>query len=894
MHFLSTQLIICRTFDCGKHQCTKGCHPQEAEPSHCPFSPDVVDHCPCGKTMLDSSQPRHSCEDPIPHCDKTCERTLKCGHQCEKTCHTGDCGICLKYIPITCRCGRTHSESLCHQGEPSDRPLCQRVCHANLNCNRHECGEKCCAGEQIARERAASKKKVSRVATEDIEPEHVCTRLCGKLLKCGTHICSALCHRGPCGSCLEASFDELTCHCGRTKLMPPIPCGTSAPKCNYPCRRPKGCGHPATNHPCHGDDEECPKCPYLVDKTCLCGRRTVKNQPCYRDVVSCGHPCGQKLSCGSHVCQSICHAPGSCDEPCRQTCGKPKSICSHPCQNLCHAPFVCSETKSCESKLIITCACGHLKQEVKCNASKSNPSPKRTELKCVDACRMRRLAQALNIDVKAREERELSPYSDEVMSYYVDHKSWCGTVEKNIRDFCTHESKKRLAFSPMKARLRQFIHALAEDYGLDSESEDPEPYRSVVITKNTTYTVPKKTLSEAYKMPTKADGTTSEKQSTSIQQLKKSAKQAVNALVLSGLRVGLLYSELEKELDTVVRGSTLRFSTKWTGDEEVVLEPIQSSLSPDELELELSNAKPIIKQHIVARKIATTVELCWIGRNGHLASRESRQWNLVSGAKAGSGTYSKPQPKTYSNVFNVLNGSVNPASFASAVSSAGGNSSSSSSIGRTGSTFGLRLSRPATPKIEKKEKKKPMEVVDDWEEEAEKEIEAEKLASGDEREKLEDQNEDKGKEKEKVQEEEMESIVDKMDQTSISTQANETNVQENLIEVSHPVAFTHVHAYADGYEGHEAETDTDTEMFADAVDTQASSVEPSSSPVIMSSVAEIDTERRVDGDADGAVEHGLREEVESSGDDVVDAADGEGNGSSKGQGSEEKDVEDAV
>jgi len=457
-----------------------------------------------------------------------------------------------------------------------------------------------------------------------------------------------------------------------------------------------------------------------------------------------------------------------------------------------------------------------LKQEVKCNASKSNPSPKRTELKCVDACRSRRLAQALNIDLKAREEKELSPYSDEVMAYYVDHKTWCSTVEKNIRDFCKHDSKKRLAFSPMKSRLRQFIHALADDYGLDSESEDPEPYRSVVITKNPTYTVPKKTLSEAYKMPAKNDGT-AEKSTSSIQQLKKAAKQAVNALVLSGLRVGLLSSELEKELDIVVRGSTLRFSTKWTNDEEVILEPVQSSLSPDELEVELMNIKPIIKQHVVARKLATTVELCWMGRDGHLASRESRQWNVVSGAKAGSGTYSKPQPQTYSNVFNILNGSVNPASFASAVGSGG--SGGSGSIGRSGSAFGLRLSRPATPKVEKKEKKKPVEVVDDWEAEAEKEIQAEKLASGDEKEIGSEKGKEKEMEKDSDQEVEVESMADKLEKVSMFDEVsrlkteNEEQVEDSGADTESTMA---VDAVQDG--------DTDVEeIFADAVDVQDSS-----------------------------------------------------------------------
>ncbi|KAI5309150.1 FKBP12-associated protein [Ascosphaera atra] len=58
-----------RMFDCGKHLCQKPCHPQDAEIPHCPKSPDMVTHCPCGKTRLsdiDGFTPRTSCEDPSP------------------------------------------------------------------------------------------------------------------------------------------------------------------------------------------------------------------------------------------------------------------------------------------------------------------------------------------------------------------------------------------------------------------------------------------------------------------------------------------------------------------------------------------------------------------------------------------------------------------------------------------------------------------------------------------------------------------------------------------------------------------------------------------------------------------------------------------------------------
>lgn len=100
-------------------------------------------------------------------------------------------------------------------------------------------------------------------------------------LKCGNHLCAELCHKGPCSSCLEAIFEEISCSCGRTVLQPPQPCGTRPPECRFDCTRQRSCSHPQIKHQCHEDSETCPKCPFLVDKPCICGKRTLKNQPCW-------------------------------------------------------------------------------------------------------------------------------------------------------------------------------------------------------------------------------------------------------------------------------------------------------------------------------------------------------------------------------------------------------------------------------------------------------------------------------------------------------------------------------------------------------------------------------------------------------------------------------------
>ena len=380
-----------RLFDCGEHHCEQDCHVQSAEPEHCPRSPNVVSHCPCGKTPLTqlTNEVRKKCTDPIPHCQEACGKTLPCGHADEQLCHSGSCSSCMKTVEIKCRCGRTTSKTICHQGK-EELPQCARSCKVLLNCGRHACDERCCPGEREAVERQSTKRKqrpLGSAPRDDLfEPEHICTQQCGRLLKCGAHFCESLCHKGACGTCREAIFEEVSCYCGRTVLQPPLPCGTNAPPCRYPCTRPKTCGHPIVPHNCHQDDEACPKCPFLMEKRCMCGKKTLKNQQCWLPDVRCGEICGKKLKCGSHYCLKTCHSPGECEDAtghCSQPCGKDKKVCGHPdIENVCHAPFPCKEDKPCQSKIFITCDCQAQKQEMKCGASKAGEGNSGKTLPC--------------------------------------------------------------------------------------------------------------------------------------------------------------------------------------------------------------------------------------------------------------------------------------------------------------------------------------------------------------------------------------------------------------------------------------------------------------------------------------------------------------------------------
>ena len=710
-----------RFFDCEKHVCEQQCHPQELDPAHCPRSPDVVSRCTCGKTALSEiiDEPRRTCEDPIPNCRKQCSKMLSCGHACKQVCHSGPCMPCLETVSINCRCDRTTSSTVCHQGT-EEAPQCMRICRATLNCSRHECGERCCSGERRAAERQAAKRKLRPLGTaqramdDGIEAEHICTRLCGRLLKCGNHQCPELCHKGPCGTCREAIFEEIPCHCGRTVLQPPLPCGTTPPPCRYECERGKNCGHPQIPHNCHEDQESCPKCPFLTEKPCMCGKKMLKNQQCWLTDVRCGEVCGRKLRCGSHFCRKPCHRLGDCEDigrSCQQACGKAKKICGHPCEEVCHAPSSCREDKACQNKMLVTCDCQHLKLEVKCNASKASDGNSKKTLKCDDECarleRNRKLALALNIDPEAHKDDHI-PYSASTLHMFQESVKWAQSQEREFRVFTADEAEKRLRFKPMQPHQRAFIHALAEDFGLDSESMDPEPHRHVLVLKTPRFVMaPMKTLAECVRIRTAAMNEAASATNVENQRKLQASNEPFNGFLLIGPRFGLTLDELRSDCSSTLESAPgLAFDISFLPSEQIVLKARTASpmtnTSTSFTDSALKGLKSNLSATITSKNLASSVYLCSLDRSLNIVHREtdpgsSDGWSQVA-AKAATGPRTAPRQAAI-----------------------GGKSSFT--------VLGSKL-KDAKRKKEEKEKDTEREmandVVDDWEEEARKEEEKDK------------------------------------------------------------------------------------------------------------------------------------------------------------------------
>ena len=660
-----------RLLDCGNHRCRKDCHPQDALPARCPWSPELISHCPCGKTSIERIQggARHACTDPIPSCQQKCGKRLDCGHHCDRVCHAGACTPCTKSISTKCRCGRTELTSTCREAG-MEQPQCRRLCKTTLNCGRHECGERCCAGERNAIERHAAKRRqrhldvISLTLEDQFEPEHICTRVCDRTLKCGNHRCSDLCHKGPCRSCREAIFDELSCHCRRTILQPPLPCGTRPPTCTFICERPKRCGHPQVNHSCHGNEEPCPKCPFLMEKGCMCGKKVVKNQQCWRTDVGCGEICGKLLRCGSHRCRKQCHRASECedaDKVCRQACGKAKRACGHSCEGQCHAPYACQEDKACQHKILVTCPCQNLKKEMRCLASRSGRGNQKESLACDGECarleRNRKLALALNIDPETHQDDHI-PYSTETLDFFRAKTKWAQTQERAMRAFAADESEKRMRFKPMPAHQREFLHALADDFGFDSEILDPEPHRHVVLLKTPRFVMaPMKTMSQCLEIKGRTRGLVSTRLTTTTATGSSVvvadggvgahvSDRPFNGFLLCRPRFALTLDELHSHLDPIFDAVHPRYKMEidFLPSEEVLirpgLEPGAVVVSETGLESYLGGLHPSVSRVVASKQLAASVLYCRVDQSLHVLRRDVQinRGDGVTGPESGGGT----------------------------------------------------------------------------------------------------------------------------------------------------------------------------------------------------------------------------------------------------------------
>lgn len=294
----------------------------------------------------------------------------------------------------------------------------------------------------------------------------------------------------------------------------------------------------------------------------------------------------------------------------------------------------CNENIPCTAKATVSCPCGIQTQEVKCAVSSSNTTPDRPELKCDDEClrqeRNRRLAAALNID-PASHTNDHVPYSETTLALFRESKNWAETQEREFRVFSQSPSEVRLQYKAMPREQRQFLHSLAEDYGLESRSEDEEPFRYVVVFKGQRYvSAPSKTLGQCVKI---REAQAVEAAATAAASRNPSPPPPVfhdepfNAFLLQSPRFGLTAEEVTEALkDNLARASSsFTFSTYFLPTDEVAIRATahySSFLHPSAVEQELTALKPRLAETLGRTELAGSVVLCHLDGAEEVTRRE--------------------------------------------------------------------------------------------------------------------------------------------------------------------------------------------------------------------------------------------------------------------------------
>uniref|UniRef100_A0A3B4AX81 RZ-type domain-containing protein n=1 Tax=Periophthalmus magnuspinnatus TaxID=409849 RepID=A0A3B4AX81_9GOBI len=262
--------------NCG-HVCAKVCHPYDPEHKEyqclkkCQKIVCDLGHrclllcyqtCSDCKVLVEKTIPQCQHKQMVPcHkdpnsfvCQEPCQKTLECGHPCDRVCGEPCTSRCHVKIRYDLQCGHSQKD-FCFYKTMQKEPFCTAPCEQELKCG-HSCRGKCSRCHQGRYHSGCSQK-------------------CERLLVC-SHKCQA--------------------HC------------TNCPPCARPCENrcvhshcPRQCGQPC--HPCV---EPCAwQCPH---QTCtkLC------HEPC--DRPPCDEPCYQTLACG-HPCIGLCGE--KCPDKCR-------------------------------------------------------------------------------------------------------------------------------------------------------------------------------------------------------------------------------------------------------------------------------------------------------------------------------------------------------------------------------------------------------------------------------------------------------------------------------------------------------------------------------------------------------------------------------------------------
>lgn len=253
------------------------------------------------------------------------------------------------------------------------------------------------------------------------------------------------------------------------------------------------------------------------------------------------------------------------------------------------------------------------------------------------------------------------PYQDITLKLFRDHVQWAEDQEREFRVFAD-SNLRNMRFKPMKGYQRQFLHVLAEDFGLDSESQDPEPHRHVSIFKGPRFvSAPRKTLMQCLRILRTAAPARAAPASASAGAANnngngnKPVQQPYNALLLTRPKFGLTLEEIDAAVAADCAAAvapehrnSVTFTTSFLlpAADEVLIRAVtrttvasvaSGALQPAQLEALLAALKPKVARAVSALGLAGGVTLCTADASSAVTRREG---DGSGGGGGGSGGWS--------------------------------------------------------------------------------------------------------------------------------------------------------------------------------------------------------------------------------------------------------------
>lgn len=208
-----------------------------------------------------------------------------------------------------------------------------------------------------------------------------------------------------------------------------------------------------------------------------------------------------------------------------------------------------------------------------------------------------------------------------------------------MRDFAADATKRIHRFRPMPAASRAFLHSLAEDFGLFSESENPGVNRAVSVLKTQSFvSAPFKSLSAALRLRNVAREKEAEAKAAAEREV---ASRSVNvehfnAFVISAPAFGLTIEDLEAALKNDLEHPSVAFNIDFRPSGEVILKAASRTfadmLHPANIHETLKVLKPGVSDTVTKGELAGSVHLAHVDDENNVSTRERATeggWNEV-------------------------------------------------------------------------------------------------------------------------------------------------------------------------------------------------------------------------------------------------------------------------